>query len=218
MFVSRSTDNGVTWADTTGSPVETVGDEGAGFDQNPPALAIDQNNVLHLVWAGVNDTLDLVGGNEGKIVYSSATTPGSVWSAAVKILGSSFEGGEDAPAIAVDGQNGIHVAWYGQNSGSEHGRVRYSSRAVFGGVFNPYVDISYDSADSRFPSIAVDGTDNVHVLAVRRSASGSGIYERVVHSSRTPRGFNPGRRFPWCPASSKRPSLAIESNNRLHAV
>ncbi|MBI5623888.1 MAG: SBBP repeat-containing protein [Elusimicrobia bacterium] len=219
VFLAKSTDNGLTWADTTAVPIETAGAEGAGFDQGSPALAIDGNDVLHVVWGGRNTTLDPSGGVEPKVAYIWAASPGASWSGYVEIPGNGYEGGENNPSIAVDSKNGLHVAWYGQNSGLEIGRVRYSSKPA-GGAWVPYADISYPTADMSVPVVAIDNFDGIHVVAQRREGVNLGDWTEIAYASRAATGlWGAWRTVAVEPGYSQlSPSMALDSDSGVHVV
>ncbi|MFA6092089.1 MAG: hypothetical protein WC986_04015 [Elusimicrobiota bacterium] len=219
IFLARSTNNGASWADTTAAPIETVGDVGAGYEQIEPSLAIDSQDRLHVVWGARNNVLDTSGGVEDKIGHIWAAVPGTSWSALEKLPGNSYQGIETRASIAVDDQDGLHVAWYGQNSGAEHGRVRYSSRSATSSGWAAYTDISYDSADTSMPSLVIDKNGIPHVLAKRRLGVGTGDYEKVVYSSRTAAGWGAWQQVFYFAGSGQRDvCLVADSSNTLHAV
>ncbi|MFA6004659.1 MAG: hypothetical protein WC881_11395, partial [Elusimicrobiota bacterium] len=227
LFLARSSDNGLTWADTTAAPIETVGDSGGYYGQEMPALAIDSDDVLHVVWGGVSSLLD-AGGVEPKIVYSSASIPGTSWSSSVSTIPvHPYMGIEVTPALAVDSQNGLHVVWAGQDDGLENGRISYSSRAV-GGDWTPYVDVFYEGVDMVEPALAIDGQDRLHVVARKRRGKNTGAYEQIVYSSRAANGMwgqwqdianTPGYlQGSWYDPRSNGPALAVDPSGGLHAV
>jgi hypothetical protein len=185
VFLSRSTDNGETWFDTTAGPIESAGDVPAAnsYDQYWPALAIDSQDVLHLVWGGVNDVLDS-GGPDAKCVYSSAAAPGTNWVPYVKIPAHPFEGVEGPFNIAVDSSDGLHIVWNGANAGVAGGkRIRYSSRTA-DGAWAAYTELNDDGRQADYPALAIDSKDGVHILAKRATSVGSNTTPLISYSSR----------------------------------
>lgn len=210
IFVARSADNGDTWGDTTAVPVENLGP----YDQAWPALAVDSSDYLHLVWGG-NDGADA----ESKCFYSSAAAPGTAWSAPVKIPADPYEGVEKHFNIAVDGNDGLHIAWAGYDgSAMDMVRVRYSSRAA-NGNWAAFTRVNDVSLATDHPALAIDSKNGVHIVARQATSGGSSLTPAIVHSSRTTGGW-----YPWTPVYNVGaypqggPSLTIDSGGRLFAA
>lgn len=210
IFVARSADNGDTWGDTTAVPVENLGP----YDQAWPALAVDSSDYLHLVWGG-NDGADA----ESKCFYSSAASPGTAWSAPVKIPADPYEGTEKHFNIAVDGNDGLHIAWAGYDgSAMDMVRVRYSSRAA-NGNWAAFTRVNDVSLATDHPALAIDSKNGVHIVARQATSGGSSLMQSIVHSSRTTGGW-----YPWNPVynpgayQQDGPSLTIDSAGRLFAA
>lgn len=225
VFLSRSVDNGRNWADTTAAPVETAGDvpSANSYSQGAPALAIDSKDVLHLVWGGANNVLDAVAGVESKCVYSSAPVPGAMWSPHVKIPAHSHGGVESGFNIAVDGNDGLHVTWTGQDcaTGPDCYQIRYSSRAAADSVWLTFEEPNYDGKLAASPAIAVDSKNAVHMVARHAATAGPGATPLILYSSRSAAGW-----APWTLVYNSGndifpqgdPSLTIDSNGRLFAA
>ncbi len=91
-----------------------------------PKIAVDKNNVLHLVWTAVN----FDGEN---VFYSRSTNGGASWTSPVNVsnnAGSSF-GSSESPALVIDSHNQPNVAWEEQVGGSEY-KINFSRRASNG--------------------------------------------------------------------------------------
>ena len=190
VFLSRSADNGSTWADTTAAPIETAGDvpSANSYDQYWPALAIDSQDVLHLVWGGTNNQLDPSGGVEPKCAYSSAPAPGNNWNFHTKIPAHTYQGNEFTFNIAVDSNDGLHVVWAGEDAGGAGtASIRYSSRAADGN-WTPYVLLNDDALQADFPALAIDDKDGLHLVAKRATAGGTNTTPVISYSSRPPAG------------------------------
>lgn len=221
IFLSSSMDNGETWSDTTPVPIETAGDVPAAnsYDQYWPALAVDSQDVLHLVWGGANTTLD-PGGAEAKCVYSSAAAPGTNWSPHVKIPAHAFEGVEGPFNIAVDSNDGLHIVWNGENAGVAGGkRIRYSSRTA-DGPWAAYTELNDDGKQADYPALAIDSKDGVHILVKRAVSVGSNTTPLISYSSRTTSGswngwtdVHDGGGYHQSP-----PSLTIDTGGNLFAA
>ena len=102
IYYKRSTDGGSTWGATkrlTWNSSNSI----------HPAIAIDSNNNLHVVW------WDSTPGN-WEIYYKRSTDGGLSWGAMKRLTWNS--GSSCDPAIAIDSNNNIHVVWYDSTPGN----------------------------------------------------------------------------------------------------
>ncbi len=131
IFVAASTDGGNGWQILGNGPVENVG----GYTQRVPALAIDEQDRLHLVWYG-NDAAN---GNpenssdEREIKYSRSTptTGGMIeWTAWRNLYdGQSYRGQrlwQEHPTLTVQG-DALYVAWESAERGLGEIKVLHSA-------------------------------------------------------------------------------------------
>ena len=134
----------------------------AGMDnytQGQPAVAIDSHDYIHVAWYGMATGFTF----DNQIWYNKYD--GS-WAGPVRISDYAGMTGEpqDAPSIAVDSNDYIHVAWEGGAFGLINSQIWYNK---YDGSWAGTVRISdYDGMDSYSqdnPSITVDATDGVHV-------------------------------------------------------
>ncbi|MBU1941651.1 MAG: hypothetical protein KKC68_07750, partial [Candidatus Thermoplasmatota archaeon] len=95
IYHSYSTDNGETWSE---EPVTAE-----SYDQLFPAIAVDSNNYLHVVWQGCYSESP----THPQIRYSGYTTQ---WSAITTIT-TDINRDQRTPAIAIDSNNNLHVIW-----------------------------------------------------------------------------------------------------------
>ena len=156
-----SSSDGETWPEG----VNISNNEG---NSSLPDIAIDSGDALHVVWQ--DDT-------EGNFeIYYSASSDGETWSAPLNI--SNNEGYSGYPAVAIDGEDTLHVIWMdGTFSGNE---VLYSTSSD-GETWSDPLNISSMDGWSQNPDIAIDGDDVLHVVW-EDSAIGEGGYE-ILHSS-----------------------------------
>ena len=159
IYVKRSVDDGVTWID------ETLISTTAGMEDNyqqKPALAVDSDDNLHVVWQG------RVTGVYALFQIWYAKYDGS-WSVPLRI--STFTDMEDYdqkyPSIAVDSTDYLHVVWEGRASGyTTDAQIWY---AKYDGSWSVPIRISTVVANmsantQTYPTIAIDSLNNLHVL------------------------------------------------------
>ncbi|MEZ4658313.1 MAG: sialidase family protein [Caldilineaceae bacterium] len=133
IFVSKSSDGGATWQVTNGGrPVEEVGD----FVQRVPSIAVDANDVIHVVWYGTDAQFS--GTNERQIKYVQSADGGASWSAWRNIAPvSGYEDDslwQEHPVIHVDAQDNLFVAWQGRDADHDQKSQIKWSRSTDGGA------------------------------------------------------------------------------------
>lgn len=144
IFVAKSTDGGASWQVTNGGrPVEEVGD----FVQRVPSIAVDAQDVVHVVWYGSD--LEFSGANERQIKYAQSTDGGASWSTwrnIAPVMG--YEEGtfwQEHPTLHIDRQGVIYITWQGRDG--EHGQksqVKWSRSADGGASWSAWRNISPD--------------------------------------------------------------------------
>ena len=118
------------------------------------------------------------------------------------------------PTIAVNSSNNIHGAWEDNTPGnfeiffkrSQNGSATWSGDTRL--TWNP--GFSYN------PAIAVDSSDNIHVVWYDYTP---GNFE-ILYKRSTDGGVKWGalKRLTWNSGDSKTPAIAIDSNTNIHVV
>jgi hypothetical protein len=146
-FYSQSLDGGASW--TTPSSIHSSGET-----SHEVTLAFDNNNVPHAVWR-----------TEKKILHAKKsgwpTAATTIVAATNKVL---------SPAVAVDGNNRLHVVWSQQDN-----KIYYSRSQDGGANWSAPVALSGATDKSVLPSIAADQGGNVHVVWQERISSPTGF-------------------------------------------
>ncbi len=176
-----------------------------GWTQRVPTIAVDSNDNLHVVW----QKIDFIGCTWcwygcGPLYHSKYTNS---WSAPVRI-GEGDQYMEEDPAIAVDGNDYLHVAW--SSGGYRNGVCWHSAYRRYTDSWQPVE--SFECYACR-PSIAVDSEGNVHFV------SSYGAYSSAVkYRKRTASGWeDPEIIAPDAPGG-RNPSIAIDGNDYLHVA
>ena len=145
------------------------------WTSNSPAMAVDTNSVLHMVWE--DNTPGPWGPPESRIFYMNYTA-GVGWSNATAITGwgvtSWLTGTKQLPDIAIDSNNNLHVtfrnlmigaSWTFDNSDFE---IWYINHTTSSGWSNATLLSDngnwWNDADSDKPAIGVDASGIVHVV------------------------------------------------------
>jgi hypothetical protein len=143
IHYANSANGGVTWGNS-----KTITSTSA--NNYAPSIAIDSNDKAHIVWNG---------GSGSKIYYTSRTSTGT-WGT-ISTVDSNIG---DHPAIAVDSSDNVHIVWGGKTSSTSASNVYYrklSSSSTWG---TTKALTSSTSNDNAHPSIAIDRSDNIHVM------------------------------------------------------
>jgi hypothetical protein len=143
IYYKKSTDGGAAW--TTKRLTYNAGFSGI------PAIAIDSNDNLHVVWY---DSTPF----NSEIFYKKSTDGGVNWITKRLTYNS---GGSYTPTIAIDSNGQIHVVWYDHTSGNSE---IYYKKSTNGGTTWATKKLSWSSGDSEYPDIAIDYINHIHVV------------------------------------------------------
>lgn len=156
-------------------------------NQLTASIAVDNNNNLHVVWAGT--ATGYAGANQ--IWYAKYTTS---WATPIRI--STYAGMQSChqylPTIAVDSSNYLHVVWHGYvTTYVPYYHIWY---AKYDTSWTTPVYIStyagMESYHQSFPSIAVDSNNYLHVVW-HGKATGYTDYDKVWYARYDTSWINP---------------------------
>ena len=166
-----------------------------------PALAIDVTGTLHAVW------YDNSFGNLD-ILYASRDVGGAGWAPPVNV--SNTSGSSYWPAISVDGQGNVHVAWDDSSSGRD---ILYTMKLAGGTGWTEPVNISRSPGTARFASLATDSAGNIHAAWCDDTPGNYEIYYAqggATWTSPTVIASTPGTS--WAPA------IAVDGSDTVHVA
>ncbi len=134
-------------------------------------IAIDSQDVLHVVWS--ENTDNLTGwGTDAEIFYSYFN--GTSWSTPIPISHwAGLNGTSEQPSIAIDTHDNVHVIWSDDTPGwwqtGSESEIFYAMKNAITGFWSIPVAISDDLTNwntglSKFPFLAIDSNDNLHVV------------------------------------------------------
>lgn len=154
LLFSRSADRGASFTE----PVHVAGDNHT--PARGPSLAVGTDGAVYLAWTNGEDAAADIRLAESKDLGRSFSTS--------RIIHDS-NGHADAPKLAVDSEDIIHVV-YGESPAGplKQYHIRYSRSDDQGHTFSQPKDISrpqsqqYDSVN--FPALSMDGMDNLYVI------------------------------------------------------
>jgi hypothetical protein len=198
IFYKRSTNGGVNW-----SSIKRLTWNAGGSLY--PTIAVDSSKNVHVVWH------DYTAGNV-EIFYKRSTDAGVTWGAIKRLTWNSGE--SFAPRIAIDSSNNIHVVWFDFTPGNAE--IFYKRSTDVGKTWSSVKRLTWTSAESRDSAVAVDPSNNIHVVWYDGT---SGNYE-IYHKRSTNGGVNWSgtKRLTWKSGGSFSPAIAMDSNNNGHVV
>ena len=224
IFVAQSDDNGATWSvSNNNKPVEEVGK----YNQRVPALAIDNQDRLHLVWYG-NDTGNTNAtnnSNEREIKYtrSSMTATGLQWEpwrnlydgavyTATKTLW------QEHPAIYANGSN-IYTVWESNETSRAH--IKFQRSTDYGVTWRSSPVVVRPSTTVGFsrPTLLVSYFREIRYLYLFAYGSQNGIAQ--IYWSRSSDNGDTWSAWQTVAAGStdqRHVSVARDSQGRLHLV
>ena len=146
IYISRSADNGETWDE----PVNVSDTPKASLNPN---VTLDQSGIIYAVW------VDETSGN-AEIYFSSSADYGKTWQNAVNISNTPKQSMQ--PAITVDSNGSIYIAWEDSSPGNDE---IYILKSIDNGEsWKQFANISGNSGNSQSPRIIMDGKDNIYVV------------------------------------------------------
>jgi len=195
IYYKKSTNGGTSWT------VKKLSYNSG--DSNYPAIAIDSNNHIHVVWADKTPS-------NYEIYYKRSTNGGTSWT--VKRLtynsGSSY-----FPRIAINTFNHIHVVWMDYTPGNSE---IYYKKSTNNGTSWTTKKLTYNSGSSIFPDIAINSNNHIYVLWGDSTPGTDQLYYKKSTNNGT--SWTTNRLTYTYDNSSNHPSIAIDSNNHIHVV
>ena len=152
-----------TWGWTT---IEVVSTE-SNSSSARPTIAVDSFGNVHIAW---NDFTDYGGsGTDVDIFYKHWNATTAIWTT-IEVVSTESTNYSFSPTIAVDGSGNVHIAWDDETNYGGSGTDRdifYKHWNATTATWTTTEVVSTESTGHSFsPTIAVDGTGNVHIAWV----------------------------------------------------
>ena len=145
IYYKKSPDAGMTW-----NPAKRLTCTTSSWSEDP-AIAIDTNDVVHVVW------LDESPGNPD-VFYRSSSDGGTTWTAARRLTWTS--GNTATLSIVSASSETIYAAW-----GNGPPTEIYSKKSPDGGATWSFVTrLTWTSGSSWEPAMAADSKDTIHLV------------------------------------------------------
>ncbi len=198
IYYKRSSDGGATW-----SPNQRL--TWNSGDSCCPVLTVDSSENLHVVW------YDYTPGNV-EIYYKKSSDGGATWSSSQRLTWTS--GASWHPVIALDSSSNPYVVWYDETLGTPDVYFKKSTDA--GATWSSSQRLTWTSGSSRVPAIAIDSSDNLHVVWHDHTPGSPEIYyKRSTDAGAT---WRANQRLTWTSGNSRAPAIAVEFPGNLHVV
>jgi predicted neuraminidase len=146
IYFKKSTDGGATWTPSQ----RLTWTSGTSY---VPKIAVDPSGNVHVVW--FDDTP-----GKYEIYHKRSTDGGGTWTTIQRLtwtLGESWD-----PAMAIDSSGNLHVLWHDDTPGNEE--IYYKKSTDGGAAWTTSQRLTWTPGDSLVPEIAIDSSDNLHVL------------------------------------------------------
>jgi hypothetical protein len=205
IFYANSTDGGVTWTE------ELVSDNIIMAEQHYPCIAIDSKDNIHVTWHGFGWGVNFTVSN---IQYRTRTVNG--WQTQEAITDKNVS--QYAPIITIDSKDNIHIVWggFGWGVNSDFTNIQYRMKTANGWQTQEAITDKDDS--QRYPSMAIDSKDNVHVVW---SVWGWGVNtddRNIQYRMKTANGWQTQEELTDKNSDQFYPCIAIDSKDNVHMV
>ena len=201
VFYAHSTDGGVSFSSPLPLSTNTSGSYG-------PQLAVDANGNIFVVWEDDFST-------RAHVSFSRSADKGATFSTPQLNLSKDSTGNSTAPMIALDGGGNINVVWVDDSPG--YFAIFFTRSSDNGTTFSTAKGISNTSGDSANPQLAVDASNNVHVVWQHNTPQ---VFNSDIFFARSADGgatfTNPPLNLSANPGNSTNPWLAVDSAGNLN--
>jgi len=196
IFYKKSTNGGVSWTTR-----RLTWNTGGSYS---PAISVDSSSNIHVTW------FDETPGNQ-EIFYKKSTNGGVSWVTRRLTWNSEIS---FSPAISVDSSSNIHVTWVDDTPGNYE--IYYKKSTDEGSTWSGAKRLTWNSGSSTLPGIAVNSSDNIHVIWTDSAPGYLDIYFR--------KSTDGGITWSWAKnltansGDSDSPEIALDSSNNIHVV
>ena len=224
-----------------GQPIDTIG-SGSDYQQRVPSLTIDNSNVLHITWYGLdhNITTSCDGENNNRqIYYLRAAPPYTSWVAAnVGVELAPVPGWvnstlwQEHPVIYAAQGNWLYIAWEGRDAQNDKQQIKFLRSSDGGRTWTPPTaatnynlpvnptDPFYSAAFSR-PTVIASYNDGKKLYLFAR-ATKNGVAQIVwVRSNNGGATWTPWEAIAACasqPCDQRHVTAAVDVSGSVHVA
>jgi len=118
------------------------------------------------------------------------------------------------PAVAVNSAKNIHIVWVDDVSGNME--IYYRKSLDSGATWSAIKRLTWNAGYSSVPRIAIDSSDNIHIVWMDDSPGNPEIYYKCSTDNGT--SWSSPQRVTWNLTPSGYPDIACDTTNRAHIV
>ena len=168
-----------------------------------PDIATDSNDNIHIAWRDKRD------GND-EIYYTKLNNTGYTLVDDTRLTSDTARSYQ--PSIVVDSNGNIHIAWRDNRDGNYE--IYYTKLNNTGYTLVDDTRLTDDPADTRYPDIAADSNDNIHIAWYDKRDGNFEIYYTKLNNT----GYTlvDDTRLTDDPADTRYPDIAADSNDNIH--
>ncbi len=190
-------------------------------DSRFPSMAIDSEGNVHIAWNELTDYLS--SGTDRDIFYKRWVASSSTWTTTEVVSTESTENSR-LPSMAIDSEGNVHIAWNELTDYLSSGTDRdifYKRWVASSSTWTTTEVVSTEStADSTYPSLAVDSTGTVHIAWEDwTDYAGAGTDEDIFYknwSASTSSWITTEVVSTESTSRSSFPSLTVDSTGTIH--
>ena len=147
-------------------------------DQYEPAIAIDSQDNIYLVWTDKrNGTQDIYAAK-----YNSSGQP--LWANDVKINSNSGTSSRNSPAVAIDNDDNIYFSWTDERNGNaDIYLAKYDSNGQPLWTPDNLQVNAYANYNQSFPSLAIDTSNNIYLSWTDERNGNQDIFAQKIDSN-----------------------------------
>lgn len=162
----------------TDKPISQVGNQS---NQRVPSIAIDNKDVIHVVWYGADSEKDE---NNRQVKYSNSKDFGETWSPWINLsVVDGFDGEnlwQEHPDILTTKDGKLYVVWEGKDSENKNQQIKLSVSSDGGNSWSKWVNINpTTNASHSRPTIIEDTSGRLHIFMY---SSRSTNVQQIWHS------------------------------------
>jgi hypothetical protein len=196
IYYKKSTNGGTTWSKNKRLTWNSGGSEN-------PYIATDSSGTIHVIWD------DISPGNR-ELYYRKSTNGGTTWSGRRLTWNS---GSSISANIAIDQSGNIHVVWNDYTPGNYE--IYHKKSTNSGTTWSKNKRLTWNSGNSRYPIVATDSSDNIHVVW-KDNIHGN---DEIFYKKSTNGGASwVTKKLTWNSGDSDFPVIATDSNDYIHVV
>ncbi|MCK5013922.1 MAG: hypothetical protein KAS66_08880, partial [Candidatus Omnitrophica bacterium] len=172
-----------------------------------PSVAVDSNDVVHLIWYGLG-----WGSNASQYNLQYINRTASGWGTQESVTNVAEI--QRFPSTAIDSNDNIHVVWYGNGWGDNPDKRNAVYRNRTAGVWSDYQLFSDNGKENYLPVITIDNDDVIHTAWRVLNGSDTSIYYRNKTSS----SWGTTEEIRTSTNGEHYPTISADNSNNIHIV